>query len=126
MGQLHRQLIVFVLILIIGVLYNIHGKHLLVVYSRGLGTQEEIFKNHGRPYLLYSSYEINILMNSIQNRLGLFYTTLLINCHSQTYGKNSVSRSTVNLAFRILQKKFRKYNRVQRMREIGNSKGIDK
>ena len=38
-----------------------------------------VTKNHGRPYLLYSSYEINLLDNSMQNGLGLFYKTLLIN-----------------------------------------------
>ena len=56
-------------------------------------------KNHGRRYLLYYSYEINMLADSMQNCLGLCYTTTLINCHRQTRGDNSVSRSTFNLAF---------------------------
>ena len=40
-------------------------------------------KKHGRPYLIYSSYEINLIANSMGKRLGLRYTTLLINCHCQ-------------------------------------------
>ena len=41
-----------------------------------------VTKKHGIPYLLSSFYEINMLANSMQNRLGLCYTTLLINFHS--------------------------------------------
>ena len=43
--------------------------------------------------------EINMLANSMQNRLGLCYTMLLINCHCQKHGENAASRSTANLAF---------------------------
>ena len=43
-------------------------------------------KKNGRPYLLFSSYEINLLANSMQIRLGLHYETLLINFHRQTKG----------------------------------------
>ena len=57
-----------------------------------------VTKKHGRPYLLYSSFEINLLVDSMKNRLGLRYTTLLINFHCHTHGDNAVSRSTVNLA----------------------------
>ena len=49
----------------------------------------------------------------MQNRLGLSYTTLLINCHCQTHGYNSVSRSTVNLASRILKPKITKIHKIQ-------------
>ena len=41
----------------------------------------------------------------MEKRLGLHYTTLLINCHRQTNGDNAVCRSTVNLAYRRLQPK---------------------
>ena len=41
-GQLQRQLIILVLILIIRGLLKIHGNRDLVVYSRGLSTQEEM------------------------------------------------------------------------------------
>ena len=53
-----------------------------------------VTKKHGRPYLLSSYSEINILTNSMQNRLGLHYTTLLINCRRQTHGDNAMSSST--------------------------------
>ena len=59
-------------------------------------TRINVTKNHVRPYLLSSSYEINLLANPIQNFLVLRYTTLLINCHFQTHGENEVSRSTAN------------------------------
>ena len=41
-------------------------------------------KKNGKPYLISSSYEINLIANYIERRLGLRYTTLLINCHRQT------------------------------------------
>ena len=59
-------------------------------------------KTHGRPYLISSSYEINIIANSMERRLGLQCTTLLINCHRQKNSDNAMYRSTVNLAYRRL------------------------
>ena len=76
-------------------------------------TGENVTKKHGIPYLHSSSSEINMLANSMENRLGLCYTTLLINCHSHTHGGNAVSRSTVNLAFRRLQPKITKIQKIQ-------------
>ena len=52
-------------------------------------------------------------MNSIKTRLVPCYTTLLINCHRHTRGDNAVSRSTVNLAFRRLQPKITKIQKIQ-------------
>ena len=49
----------------------------------------------------------------MQNRLGLCYTTLLLNCRRQTQGDNAVSGPTVNLAFRILQPKRTKIRKIQ-------------
>ena len=49
----------------------------------------------------------------MENCLGLRYTTLLINCHRHTHGDNAVSRSTVNLAFRRLQPKITKIEKIQ-------------
>ena len=49
----------------------------------------------------------------MQNSLGLHYTTLLINFHRQKNGDNAVSRSTVNLAFRRLQPKITKIQKIQ-------------
>ena len=84
-------------------------------------------KKHGIPYLISSSYEINRIANSMGKRLGLRYTTLLINFHRQTNGDNAVCRSTVNLAYRRLQPKItRVHNKEQRMRVSGKRQGIDK
>ena len=49
----------------------------------------------------------------MQNRLGLRYTTLLINFHRHTHGDNAVSNSTVNLAFMRLQPKITKIQKIQ-------------
>ena len=93
-------------------------------------TGKNVTKKHGRPYLIYSSSEINLIANSMKKCHGLRYMTLLNNCHCQTHGENEVCRSTVSLAFRRLQpknnKKFRKYNKERRMRVSGKRQGINK
>ena len=71
-----------------------------------------VTKHYGRPYLVKSSSEINLLANSTQNRIGVIYTTLLINFSHQTLGENAVSRPTFNLAFRILQPKITKIQKI--------------
>ena len=75
-------------------------------------------------------YEINLIANSMERRLVLQYTTLLINFHCQTNGNNAVCRSTVNLAYRILLplilQEFIKYNKEQKLRVIGKRQGINK
>ena len=76
-------------------------------------TGKNVTKKHGRPYFLSSSYEINLLSNSMENRLGLRYTTLLINFHRHTHGDKAVSRSTVNLDFGRLQPKITKIEKIQ-------------
>ena len=38
------------------------------------------------PYLVSNVDELNILANSMENRLGLIYTTKLINCHRHRNG----------------------------------------
>ena len=86
-------------------------------------------KKNGRPYLIYFSYEINLIANSMERHLGLRYTTLFINCRRQTNGDNAVCRSTVNLAYMRLQPritKIQKYNKEQRIRVSGKRQGIDK
>ena len=51
----------------------------------------------------------------MQNRLGLRYKMLLINCHRQTNVDNAVSKSTVHLAFRRLQPKTTKVQKIQQV-----------
>ena len=46
-------------------------------------------------------------------RLGLRYTTLLINSYRQTHGDNTACRSTVNLAFRRIQPNITKTQKIQ-------------
>ena len=49
----------------------------------------------------------------MEKRLGLRYTTLLINYHRQTHGDNAVCRSTVNLAYRRLQPRITRIHKIQ-------------
>ena len=59
----------------------------------------------------------------MQNRLILRYTALLINFCRHTYGDNAVSMSTVTLAFRRLQPKITKIQKIQQgMKNEGNWK----
>ena len=54
-----------------------------------------------------------ILANSMENRLGISYTTELINCHRYRNGFDAVCRSTVNLAFLRLQTKITRKQKIQ-------------
>ena len=82
-------------------------------------TGKNVTKYYGRPYLLSSSYEINLIENLMQNRLGLRYTTLLTNDHLHIHGDNAVSMSTVNLAFRRIQPKITKNEKIQQETKNG-------
>ena len=50
-------------------------------------------------YLLSNLDELNLLAGSMENRLGLRYTTQLINCHRYRNGFDAVCKSTVNIDF---------------------------
>ena len=65
------------------------------------------------PYLVSNLGELNILEDSMENRLGLTYTTHLINCHCRQNGFNAVCRSTVNLAFLRLARKITRIQKIQ-------------
>ena len=60
-----------------------------------------------------NSNELNILVDAMENHLGLCYTTHLIHCHRRYEGFNVVCKSTVNLAFLRLQHKRAKIQRIQ-------------
>ena len=49
----------------------------------------------------------------MENRLGLSYTTKIINCHRYRNGFDAVCRSTVNLAFLRLQPKITRIQKIQ-------------
>ena len=68
-------------------------------------TGENITKHFGQPYLLKNTDELNILADAMENRIGLRYTTHLINFHGHQKCFNAVCKSTVNLEFLILQPK---------------------
>ena len=65
------------------------------------------------PYLLSNLDELNILADSMENRLGLRYTTLLVNCHRHQNGFDAVCKSTVNLAFLRIQPKITRVQKIQ-------------
>ena len=56
----------------------------------------------------------------MERRLGIRYTTIHINWHRQTKGANAVCRSTVNLAYRRLQPRI---TRVQKIQQGTNNEG---
>ena len=73
-------------------------------------------------YLLSNLDEINLLADSMENRLGLRYTTQLINCHRYQNNYDALCRSTVNVYFFRLKPKItriQKFNMVLRMRVSG-------
>ena len=57
--------------------------------------------------------ELNILADSMENRLGLRYTTLIINCHCHQNDFDAVCKSTVNLALFRLQPKITRIKKIQ-------------
>ena len=65
------------------------------------------------PYLLSNLDELNILADFMENRLGLRYTTKLINFHRHQNGFDAVCRSTVNLAFLRLAPKITIIQKIQ-------------
>ena len=72
-----------------------------------------VTRNLNQPYLLSNLDELNILANSMENRLGISYTTKLLNCHRYRNGFDAVCRSTVNLAFLRLQPKITRIQKIQ-------------
>ena len=65
------------------------------------------------PNLLSNLDELNVLVDLMENRLGLIYTTQIINCRCYRNGFDAVCRSTVNLAFLIIQPKITIIKKIQ-------------
>ena len=57
--------------------------------------------------------ELDILADAMENRLGLRYTTHLINYHRHQSGFDAVCKSTVYLAFLRLQPKKTRIQKIQ-------------
>ena len=75
------------------------------------------------PYLVSNVDEINVLANSMENRLGITYNTKLLNCHPHQNDVDAVCRSTVNPAFlRIAPKITRKHKIQQGTKNEGKCK----
>ena len=64
-------------------------------------------------YLVSNLDELNLLANSMENRLGITYTIKLINCHLHQNGVDAVCRSTFNLAFLRLAPKIIRIQKIQ-------------
>ena len=64
-------------------------------------------------YLVSNLDELNLLANSMKNRLGITYTTKLLNCHRHQNGVDAVCRYTVNLAFLRLAPKITRIQKIQ-------------
>ena len=73
----------------------------------------------GKPYLLSNLYELNIQADDMENKIGLHYKNHIINCHCHHKGFNALWKSTVNLAFLILQ---RKREIIQKIQQVTKNK----
>ena len=70
-------------------------------------------RHFGLPYLLSNPDELNIIADAMENKLGLRYTNHIIDFHRHHKGFNAVCKSTVNIAFLILQPKITGIQRIQ-------------
>ena len=64
--------------------------------------------------------ELIIVADCMEIRLGLRYTTSLINRHRKTQGFDAVYKSTVNLYFRRIQTK---RTRIHKIQKVTNNEG---
>ena len=72
-----------------------------------------VTKHLNPPYLVSNLDELNILANLMENRLGITYTTKIVNCHRHQNGFDAVCRYTVNLAFLRLAPKITRIQKIQ-------------
>ena len=64
-------------------------------------------------YLVSNLDELNLLSDSMENRLGITYTTKLINFNCHQNGVDAVCRFTVNIAFLRLAPKITRIQKIQ-------------
>ena len=69
-------------------------------------------RHFGQPYLLSNPDKRNILADAMEKKLGLRYTTHLINCHRHHKVFNAVCNSTVDIAFLRLQPKITRIQKI--------------
>ena len=77
------------------------------------GNNYNLSRHFNPSYLVSNVDEINLLENSMENRLGITYTTKLLNCHRHQNGVDAVCCSTVNLAFSRLAPKITRIQKIQ-------------
>ena len=70
-------------------------------------------RNLNPPYHLSNLDELNILADAMENRLGLCYTTHIIDCHHHHNSFDAVYKSSVNLSFLRLQPKITRIHKIQ-------------
>ena len=69
---------------------------------------------HFNPsYLVSNVDETNLFANSMENRLGIMYTTKLLNSHRHQNSVDAVCQSTVNRAFLRLAPKITRIQKIQ-------------
>ena len=78
-------------------------------------TENNCTRNLGKPYLFSNPDKLNILADATENKLGLRYTTHLINCHLHQKGFNAVFKSTVNIPFFRIQPKRTRVHKTQQV-----------
>ena len=79
------------------------------------GNNYSLSRHFNPSYLVSNVDEINLLENSMKNRLGITYTTKILNCQCHQKGVDAVCRSTVNLAFSRLAPKITRIQRIQQV-----------
>ena len=76
------------------------------------GNNYNLSRNFNPSYLVSNVGEINLLANSMENRLSIMYTTKLLNCHRHQNGVDAVCCSTGNLAFLRLAPKITRIQKI--------------
>ena len=77
------------------------------------GNNYNLSRHFNPSYLVSNVDEINLLANSMENRLGITYTTKLLNFHRHQNGVDAVCRSTANLSFLRLTSKITIIQKIQ-------------
>ena len=77
------------------------------------GNNYNLSRHFNPSYLVSNFDEINLLAYSMENRLGITYTTKLLNCHRHQNCFDAVCRFTVNIAFLRLQPKITRIQKIQ-------------
>ena len=78
-------------------------------------TRNNCIRHLGQHYFLSNLDELNILADAMENKLCLRYKTHIINFHRHHKVLNAVCKSTMNLAFLILQPKITRIKKIKQV-----------